>query len=108
VVISSNLTITCTNCYKGFGHWGSAGSVRNLMRGAKAVHVANRRAKVLKEQARVKAKSAELVKAVIGGDAAKSGQQGKGLVLMKLGRLRQKDLAVKKCNREAKHSRLAR
>ncbi|CAK9201283.1 unnamed protein product [Sphagnum troendelagicum] len=84
------------------------GSVRNLMRGAKAVHVANRRAKVLKEQARVKAKSAELVKAVIGGDATKSGQQGKGLVLMKLGRLRQKDLAVKKCNREAKHSRLSR
>ncbi len=79
------------------------------MRGAKAVHVANRRAKVLKEQARVKAKSAELVKAVIGGDATKSGgQQGKGLVLMKLGRLRQKDLAVKKCNREAKHSRLSR
>ncbi|CAM6050784.1 unnamed protein product [Sphagnum compactum] len=85
-----------------------SGSVRNLMRGAKAVHVANRRAKVLKEQARVKAKSAELVKAVIGGDATKSGQQGKGLVLMKDGRLRQKDLAVKKCNREAKHSRLSR
>ncbi len=101
--------MTCTNCYKGSGHWVSAGSVRNLMRGAKAVHVANRRAKVLKEQARVKAKSAELVKAVIGGDATKSGgQQGKGLVLMKLGRLRQKDLAVKKCNREAKHSRLSR
>lgn len=76
------------------GH-GYAGSVRNLMRGAKAVHAANSRAKVLKEQAKAKARNAELVKETIGGETAKNGQHGKGLVLMKLGLSQRKHLVVK-------------
>ncbi len=68
------------------------------MRGARAaaVHVANTRANSLKEQTQQKEKSAELVKEAISScyAAANSGH-GQGILLMKLGLLKQKHLAGK-------------
>jgi hypothetical protein len=93
--------VYATNWYKGGGGAGTwvAGTVRNAMRGARAaaVHVANTRANSLKEQTQQKEKSAELVKEAISScyAAANSGQHGQGILLMKLGLLKQKHLAGK-------------
>lgn len=75
---------------------GDTDSLRNLIRGAKAIRGANYRVKLLQEQAAMKVAKLEQLKLVSLNDRANcSSHQSKGMTLMKRGLLMRKHLEVK-------------
>lgn len=81
---------------------GDTDSLRNLIRGAKAIRGANHRVKLLQEQAAMKVAKLEQLKLVSLDDsrANSSSHQSKGMTLMKRGLLMRKHLEVKNTTAE--------